>query len=111
MDSSVYGSSEAVRLGVIEGLYGFKGFVCAPASIAASGYIICDDAVGVATRYVFPGTEGAYPEVWSATTEDGLTLGYRRFMDLNSGTNKVACDLLGGCKVIQPSKIVKLQGV
>lgn len=72
------------------------------------GAIICDTAVGVASRYLFPGTEGAYPQAWSATDEDGFTLGYRRFMDLATGSNKFAADVLFGAKILQPSKIVRL---
>ena len=62
LDANIYGGSEAIRLGMIPGLYGFKGFVCAPnLPEGVNGAIICDSAVGVASRYLFPGTEGAYP--------------------------------------------------
>lgn len=62
LDSNVYGGSEAIRLGVIPGLYGFKGFVCTSNLPEGTvGAIICDTAVGVASRYLYPGTEGAYP--------------------------------------------------
>lgn len=109
LDANVYGGSEAVRLGMIPGLYGFKGFICSsnlPSGV--NGAVIADTAIGIASRYVYPGTEGAYPEAWSATTEDGLTIGYRRFMDLCTGTNKFAADVLFGTKILQPAKIVKL---
>ena len=109
LDSNVYGGSEAIRLGVIPGLYGFKGFVCTSnLPEGTNGAIICDTAVGVASRYLYPGTEGAYPQAWAATDEDGFTLGYRRFMDLATGTNKFAADVLFGAKLLQPSKIVRL---
>lgn len=109
LDANVYGGSEAIRLGVIEGLYGFKGFVCAPnLPEGTDGAIICDSAVGVASRYLFPGTEGAYPQAWSATDDNGFTLGFRRFMDLNSGSNKFAGDVLFGASLLQPTKIVRL---
>lgn len=109
LDANVYGGSEAVRLGVIEGLYGFKGFVCTSnLPEGTQGAVICDSAIGVASRYLAPGTEGAYPEAWPATDDDGFTLGYRRFMDLNTGTNKFAGDVLFGAKILQPSKIVRL---
>lgn len=110
LDANVYGGSEAVRLGVIPGLYGFKGFVCTSNLTGdLDGAIICDSSVGIASRYLFPGTEGAYPEAWAATDEDnGFTLGYRRFMDLATGQSKLAADVLFGAKVIQPSKIVRL---
>lgn len=109
LDYTVYGSADAIRNGVIPGLYGFKGFVCAPnLPDGTNGAIICDTAVGVASRYLFPGTEGAYPEAWAATDESGFTIGYRRFMDLATGSNKFAADCLFGAKLIQPNKIVRL---
>ncbi len=109
LDSNIYGGSEAIRLGVVDGLYGFKAFVCAPnLPEGVDGAIICDTAVGVASRYLFPGTEGAYPQAWSATDESGFTIGYRRFMDLATGSNKFAGDVLFGAKILQPSKIVRL---
>ena len=109
LDYTVYGSDDAVKLGVIPGLYGFKGFVCAPnLPDGVNGAVIADTAVGVASRYLFPGTEGAYPQAWSATDESGFTLGFRRFMDLATGSNKFAGDCLFGAKLIQPNKIIRL---
>ena len=109
LDSNIYGGSEAIRLGIVDGLYGFKAFVCAPnLPDGVDGAIICDTAVGVASRYLFPGTEGAYPQAWSATDDSGFTIGYRRFMDLATGSNKFAGDVLFGAKLLQPSKIVRL---
>lgn len=109
LDYTVYGSDDAIRNGVIPGLYGFKGFVCAPnLPDGTNGAIICDTAVGVASRYLFPGTEGAYPQAWAATDDSGFTIGYRRFMDLNAGVNKFAADVLFGAKLLQPTKIVRL---
>ena len=109
LDANTYGGSEAIRLGVVPGLYGFKGFVSTsnlPEGV--NGAIICDSAIGIASRYVYPGTEGAYPEVWSATDDDGFTIGFRRFMDLNAGVNKFAGDVLFGAKILQPTKVVRL---
>ena len=109
LDANVYGGSEAIRLGLIEGLYGFKGFVCAPnLPEGVAGAIITDNAIGIASRYLAPGTEGAYPQAWAATTDEGFTIGNRRFMDLALGKNIFASDILFGCKLLTPSKIVRL---
>lgn len=109
LDSYVYGSPDAIRYGVVPGLFGFKGFVCAPnLPEGVNGAILCETSLGIAARYLAPGTEGAYPEAWSATDDSGFTIGYRRFMDLNAGTNKFAADCLFGAKVLQPSKVVRL---
>lgn len=109
LDSYVYGSPDAIRYGVVPELFGFKGFVCAPnLPEGTNGAIICETAVGIASRYLFAGTEGAYPQAWSATDDSGFTIGYRRFMDLNMGVNKFAGDVLFGAKILQPTKIVRL---
>lgn len=109
LDSYVYGGPEAIRGGLVPELFGFKGFVCAPnLPDGVNGAIICDTSIGIASRYLFPGTEGAYPQAWSATDDSGFTIGYRRFMDLATGSNKFAGDVLFGAKILQPSKIVRL---
>ena len=109
LDYNVYGNTEAIQNGVVPGLYGFKAFVCAPnLPDGVNGAIICDEAVGVASRYLFPGTEGAYPQAWAATDDSGFTIGYRRFMDLATGSSKFAADCLFGAKLLQSNKIVRL---
>lgn len=108
LDSNVYGGYEAIRLGMIPGLYGFKGFVCSTNLNGCEGAVILDSAIGVASRYLAPATPGAYPEAWAATDESGFTLGARRFMDLNTGSDKFAMDALFGATVLQPSKIVRI---
>lgn len=109
LDSDIYGGSEAIRLGKIEGLFGYKGVICSSnLPNGWKGAIIMDEAIGLANRYLEPGIQGAYPEVYQATDEDGLTLGFRKFMNLNTGYNMFACDFLGGMSIIQPNKIVKL---
>lgn len=109
LDANVYGGWDAIKYGYIPGLYGFKAFVCStflPEGV--NGAIMMDSSIGIASRYLAPATPGAYPESWMAATEDGFAMGFRRFMDLNSGTDKFACDVLFGAKVLQANKIVKL---
>ena len=109
LDANIYGGTDAIRLGVIPGLYGFKGFVCSTfLGEGLNGAIIQDSAIGVASRYLAPATPGAYPESWSAVTEEGMALGARRFMDLSKGNDIFAMDALFGAKVVQGSKIVRL---
>lgn len=109
LPDSVYGGREAIVSGIVPGLYGFKGVVCAPnLPDGLKGAILADTALGVASRYLAPYTADAYPEAFPATDENGFTLGFRRFMDLSMGENKFACDCLFGAKFIQPSKAVRL---
>lgn len=103
------GSGDYVKTGVIENIFGFKGIVCTtnlPQGV--EGAIILDEAMGVASKYLAPMTEGAYPEAWSMTDENGFTIGARRFMNLNTGADIFAMDCLMGAKLIQPNKCVKL---
>ena len=109
LDASAYGGTDDIRLGVIPGLYGFKGFVCSTfLGAGLNGAIIQDSAIGVASRYLAPATPGAYPESWSAVTDEGMALGARRFMDLNKGHDIFAMDALFGAKVVQGKKVVRL---
>lgn len=110
LDANVYGGSEAIRLGYIDGLYGFKAVVCASnLPDGVNGAIVADNAIGIASRYLFSGTDEAYPETWKATDEDsGVTIGYRRFANLCTGKNYLAGEILFGAKVMLPNKIVKL---
>ena len=69
LDASVYGGIEAIRLGIVPGLFGFAGFVASSALPAAYtvGAIISRGAIGLASRYLAPATDGQYSEAWSAT--------------------------------------------
>lgn len=109
LDYCVLGSDESIKYSLIRSLYGFKGFICTSNLPEGNvGAIIMDEALGVASRWLMPQTPEAYPESGKWTTEDGFTIGYRRFMDLNTGVDKFAADVLVGAKVIQPNKIVRL---
>lgn len=108
-DANIYGGSEAIQEGLIPRIYGFAGLVCSSnLPSGTKGAIIMKDAIGIVNRYLEPGTAGAYPEAYQATDEDGFTLGFRRFMNLNTGADMFAGDCLFGAKVIQPNKIVRL---
>lgn len=109
VDYSTIGTGDYIETGVINGLFGFKGFVCSSnLPDGTDGAIIFDEAIGVASKYLAPMTANAYPEAWSATDDNGFTIGFRRFMDLKSGKDNFACDCLFGIKLLQPTKIVRL---
>jgi hypothetical protein len=109
VDYSVIGQSTP-SLSRFDGLFGFRSFLAAPyLPEGVNGVIVDSNAVGLAGRYLYPGTEQAYPQAWSATDEStGLTLGYRRFMSLATGANMLACDALFGAKILLPNKAVRL---
>jgi len=112
LDSSVYGGTEAIRTGVIPGLFGFKGFVCSGnlpnCASNAIGAIICDSAIGIGSRYLAP-DPNEYSNSWKGTTEDGFTIGFRRYTNRDLGADKLACDVLFGVKFFDMSKIIRVK--
>ena len=109
LDSYVYGGPEAVRDGVVPGLYGFRGVVLAPTMpTGVNGFIIPWESIGVVNRYNKPAING-YEATFSATDpHTGFTIGYRIFEKKCAGTMVMAADCLWGVKLIQPGKIIKL---
>lgn len=98
---NMVGKEDYIETGVIRGLIGFKGVVCSSnLPDGTVGAILLDEAMGLASKYLAPMTPGAYPEAWSATSDEGFTVGFRRFMDLNTGADKFAVDCLYGAKLL-----------
>ena len=108
LDSSVYGGPDAVRNGVIEGLYGFRGVVMSPfLNEGVKGYIIPYNSLGVVSRWDKPAIDG-YSDVWTAVDgKTGFTVGYRAYEDLSSGKAFIGGNILFGAKVLQKG-IIKL---
>ena len=110
VDYNMIGSGDYIKTGVINNLFGFKAFVCSTfLQSGVKGVIALDSSLGVASKYLSPMTAGAYPEAWSATDENGFTIGFRRFMNLNTGADLFSCDALFGCKLIQKDRCVLLK--
>lgn len=108
MDANVYGGTEAIRDGMIEGLYGFYGFVQSTfLPTGTKGAIISRDAVGLASRYLEPLAD-AYVETWRASDGDMATVGFRYFGQPCNGNRYLACEALFGAKILLPNKIVRL---
>ena len=109
LDSSTYGGPEAIRRGVVPGLYGFKSVICSNKLPAGTvGAIIGMGTIAVINRYNAPGIAGAYPMVERTTDANGFTIGFRYGTDLARGYNYLACDALVGAKVLDKEKIVRL---
>lgn len=110
VDYAMIGSGDYIKTGVISNLFGFKAFVCStflPSGV--KGVIALDSALGVCSKYLAPMTPGAYPEAFSATDENGFTIGFRRFANLNTGADIFAADSLFGCRLLQNDKCVLLK--
>ena len=110
LDSYVYGGPEAVRDGVVPGLYGFRGVVVAPTLPAGvNGFVIPWESIGVAARWNKPAVDG-YQAAWATVDEKtGMPIGFRVFEHLCKGAAFMAGDVLFGCKLIAPQKIIKLK--
>lgn len=113
LDANVYGGTEAVRDGLIPGLFGFKAVVsCNSLSTDSgeklNGAIVHEESIGIAGRYLRP-DEAAYSETGAKTDEKtGLTIGFRRFADPKTGYRYIAGELLYGDALLQPTKVVRL---
>lgn len=109
LDSSTYGGPEAIRRGVVPGLYGFKSVICSnKLPTGTVGAIIGLGTIAVVNRYNAPGIAGAYPMVERTTDANGFTIGFRYGTDLAKGYNYLAADCLVGAKVLDNTKIVRL---
>lgn len=108
LDSNVYGGSEAIRTGVIPGLYGFSSIICTSyLPDGVKGAIIKKDAIGIVSRINKPVVDG-YVATWNATSPDGIALGFRVFEHLCYGKCFLGADILMGAKVLQSAGIVRL---
>lgn len=113
LDSYVYGGPEAIRDGVIPGLYGFRGVVCMPKltdsqGAGTRGFIIQWNSIGVASRWNKPAIDG-YDAAWAATDDKtGMPIGFRVFEDKCKGAAMFSGEILFGAKVIQPEGILKI---
>ena len=108
LDSNVYGGSEAIRTGVIPGLYGFSAVICSsylPDSM--KGVIIKKDAIGIASRVNSPVIDG-YAATWTAASPDGIAIGFRAFENLCYGKAYLGGDILFGARVLQTKGGVRL---
>lgn len=108
---AMYGSDEAVRYGVITGLFGVRNIIQMPSLPSGSAYLIQDDVLGIASRVVRPVFDG-YMGQWDVTDDkSGLTFGFRATQNLCNGFGTVAGTALWGTKLLQPAKLLKLTGL
>lgn len=114
LDANVYGGSEAIRQGIVEGLYGFKAVIeqsdlSTTATEKLVGALVPDTALAVAGRVVPVLSPGVYEEIGITTDEvSGLALGLRRHGNPATGANYATAEALFGAALVQPSKIVRL---
>lgn len=106
LDSNVYGGAQAIRDGMVEGLYGYKAVMeCSALGSGIAGVCVPDDAVAIASRLISVGSPAIYQEFGSTTDPDsGFVLGVRRHGSPATGTNYGTMECLFGAALVQPTK-------
>lgn len=105
LDSSVYGGDEAVRSGVIKGLYGFKAVIqLKDLPSGVTGAIIPADAVAIAARATIKGDAG-FIEAGTVMDENGFPITVTRHFSGAKRVEFLNADVLWGVKLVQPAKI------
>ena len=105
-DALVRGTDDAVKYGVVEGLYGFRGVVCSSNLSGCNGAIIPYGSFGVAARVNAPAIQG-YTSTFTAVDDNGLAIGFRTYENLAEGKAILGGDILFGAKILQ-SGIIRL---
>lgn len=111
LDSNIYGGAEAVRDGLVPGLFGFKAvaeFGAFPDS-GTLGAVVPEDAVAVAARVVPVESPRVYEEVGVWTDpESGLSLGVRRHGAPKDGSNFMTVEASIGAALTQGAKCFRI---
>lgn len=103
-DSSVYGSTDPIKNGMIPGLYGFKSVICMkdlPSTV--KGALIPANAVGVVSRGAAIADTSCYAEFGNVSDEAGFTMSIFRHTAPATGQSYVNATTLFGAKILQPS--------
>jgi hypothetical protein len=112
LDSNTYGGTEAIRTGVVPGLFGFSKVVEAPSLPTAEnliGYICRPEALAVAGRYLQPQAPGAYEEIGQMYDDvTGLTFGVRKLGNGLTGEVIQTVEALFGASECEPKSLVRL---
>lgn len=108
LDAVVYGSDEAIKYGVVTGLFGFRAVVSTSyLPTGVKGVIVPYQCVGIASRIVKPAVDG-YVSTWNATDENGFSINFRVYEDLAKGVARLGGAVLVGAKLFQSDKIIRL---
>jgi hypothetical protein len=108
-----YGDSNPVQGGFVPRLAGFglyESNYIPTNSEALKGMAVHPNAMAVAMRYLDPGRSHNYFEAYPLTDEaTGITLGFRRWYENNTGTENVVMEALYGKIKVDGNGIVRIQ--
>lgn len=105
LDAHVYGGDEAIRQGIIRGLYGFKGVIALrdlPSGV--KGALIPDTSVAVAARKTLK-DESGFIEAGTVVDENGFPITVTRHLSPAKRKEFLNADVLWGAKLIQAAKV------
>lgn len=112
LDASKYGGDDAIKSGVIPGLFGFKEVINAPTLPGANdlvGAIAHPQCLAVAGRLLKAQSVAAYDELgYSSDDASGLAIGWRRFGDPATGENYYAGEALFGVEALNGNALVRI---
>lgn len=112
LDAHTYGGNEAIRAGMIEGLYGFDAVMENDLLLKDQGLIGCiipRNAIGVAGRTVPILNPHLCVDSGTITDEgSGLVLTFRRIGEAATDRTVMTGEALFGAKLLQPTKIVRI---
>lgn len=111
-DANIYGGVEAIRNGVVNGLYGFKSVIQLPLDPSAdeklTGALLPSDAIVVAGRTI-PADDVPGAICGFTTDEDsGLTVGTYAYVEHATREHLFTMEALLGAKIVQPKACVRL---
>lgn len=105
LDTSAYGGAEAIRLGYIPQLYGFKAVVCLrDLPTGVTGALVPDTSVAVAARATVKDFAG-FIEGDNVTDENGFTITVTRHFSPAKRDEFLNADVLWGAALVQADKI------
>lgn len=105
LDAASYGGGEAIRTGMIPGLYGFKSVICLrDLPDGVTGALIPSEAVAVAARGTLKSGDG-FVEFDTVTDENGFPITVTRHFSPAKRNEFLNTDVLWGAQLVQPTKV------
>lgn len=105
-DSNVYGGAEAIKDGMVPGLYGFKAVVeLRDAGEGVKGALVPANSIAVGSRAVAVGDDSCYREIGNVMDENGFTITVMRHGSAAKGTGFINITSNFGMKVVDATAI------